>query len=153
MKNEEATCFGTIRKEHNLSTRGFCFIAPDDGGEDVFAHVCDFASPVRGIKWGDPVSYVVTKYGCSGKHRARNITRLPKEQFTGTVKSYSVGQGFGFIAPDSTFPDDVYVNESNLRASGIDKLETGDRVSFELLPKHPAHPSRSAVNLTIMEIG
>ena len=84
---------------------------------------------------------------------ARNITRLPKEQFTGTVKSYSVGQGFGFIAPDSTFLDDVYVNESNLRASGIEKLETGDRVSFELLPKHPAHPSRSAVNLTIMEIG
>ena len=116
MKNEEATCFGTIRKEHNLSTRGFCFIAPDDGGEDVFAHVCDFA-------------------------------------FTGTVKSYSFGQGFGFIAPDSTFLDDVYVNESNLRASGIDKLETGDRVSFELLPNHPAHPSRSAVNLTIMEIG
>jgi cold shock CspA family protein len=72
MKNEEATCFGTIRKEHNLSTRGFCFIAPDDGGEDVFTHVCDFASRVRGIKWGDPVSYVVTKDGRSGKHRAQH---------------------------------------------------------------------------------
>jgi hypothetical protein len=29
--------------------------------------------------------------------------------------------------------------------------ETGDRVSFELLPKHPAKPRRLAVNLQIME--
>ena len=69
------------------------------------------------------------------------------------MTAYSVGRGFGFIAPDSSFLDNVYVRESNLQESGIDKLETGDRVSFELLPKHPAHPSRSAVNLTIMEIG
>jgi hypothetical protein len=46
MKNEGATCFGTIQKVHHLSARGFCFIAPDDGGADVFAHVRDFASPI-----------------------------------------------------------------------------------------------------------
>ena len=92
---------------------------PDDGGADVFAHVRDFASPIGGIKRGDPVSYVVTTDERSGKHRARNITRLPKEQFTGTVTAYSVGRGFGFIAPDSSFLDDVYVRESNLQESGI----------------------------------
>ena len=151
MKNEGATCFGTIQKVHHLSARGFCFIAPDDGGADVFAHVRDFASPIGGIERGDPVSYVVTTDDRSGKPRARNIMRLPKEQFTGTVTAYSVGRGLGFIAPDSSFLDDVYVHESNLKASGIDKLETGDRVSFELLPKHPAKPRRLAVNLQIME--
>ena len=151
MKNEGATCFGTIQKVHHLSARGFCFIAPDDGGADVFAHVRDFASPIGGIERGDPVSYVVTTDDRSGKPRARNIMRLPKEQFTGTVTAYSVGRGFGFIAPDSSFLDGVYVHESNLKASGIDKLETGDRVSFELLPKRPAKPRRLAINLQIME--
>ena len=151
MKNEKATCFGTIQKVHHLSARGFCFIVPDDGGADVFAHVRDFASPIDGIRRGDPVTYIVGKDDRSGKYRARNITRLPKEQFTGTVTTYSVDRGFGFIAPDNNFLDDVCVNESNLQESGIDKLETGDRLSFELLPKHPAHSRRRAVNLKIME--
>ena len=61
MKNEGATCFGTIQKVHHLSARGFCFIAPDDGDADVFAHVRDFASPIGGIERGDPVSYVVLR--------------------------------------------------------------------------------------------
>ena len=151
MKNEGATCFGTIQKIHHLSARGFCRIAPDDGGADVFAHVRDFASPIGGIERGDPVSYIIITDDRSGKPRARNIMRLPKEQFTGTVTAYSVGRGFRFIAPDSSFLDDVYVYESNLKASGIDKLETGDRVSFELLPKHPAKPRRLAVDLQIIE--
>ena len=94
MKNEGATCFGTIQKVHHLSARGFCFILPDYGGADVFAHVRDFASPIGGIERGDPVSYVVTTDDRSGKPRARNIMRLPKEQFTGTVTAYSVGRCF-----------------------------------------------------------
>jgi cold shock CspA family protein len=94
MKNEGATCVGTIRKVHHLSARGFCFIASDDGGADVFAHVRDFASPIGGIERGDPVSYVVTTDDRSGEPRARNIMLLPKEQFTGTVTAYSVGRGW-----------------------------------------------------------
>ena len=91
------------------------------------------------------MSYVVTTDDRSGKHRARNITRLPKEQFKGTVTAYSVGRGFGFIAPDSSFLDGVYVHESNLKA--IDKLETGDRVSFELLPNNPAHAHATVLSI------
>ena len=97
------------------------------------------------------MSYVVTTDDRSGKPRARNIMRVAQGAILGTVTAYSVGQGFGCIAPDSSFLDDVYVHESNLKASGIDKLETGDRVSSELLPKHPAKPRRLAVNLQIME--
>jgi cold shock protein len=103
MKNEGATCFGTIQKVHHLSARGFCFIAPDDGGADVFAHARDFASPIGGIERGDSVSYVVTTDDRSGKPRARKIMRLPREQFTGTVTAYTVGRGFGLITPDSSF--------------------------------------------------
>ena len=83
MKNEKATCFGTIQKVHHLSARGFCFIVPDDGGADVFAHVRDFASPIDGIRCGDPVTYIVGKDDRSGKYRARNITRLPKSNLRG----------------------------------------------------------------------
>jgi cold shock CspA family protein len=52
MNNEGAMCFGTIQKVHHLSARGFCFIVPDDGGADVFAHVRDFASPIDGLSAG-----------------------------------------------------------------------------------------------------
>jgi cold shock protein len=72
MKNEGATCFGTVQKVHYLSARGFCFIAPDDGGAHVFAHVRDFASPIGGVERGDSVSYVVTTDDRSGKPRARS---------------------------------------------------------------------------------
>jgi cold shock CspA family protein len=72
MKNQGVTCFGTIQKVHHLSARGFCFLVPDDGGADVFAHVRDFASPIGGVERGDSVSYVVTTDDRSGKPRARS---------------------------------------------------------------------------------
>lgn len=49
----------------------------------------------------------------------------------GTVKFFNATKGFGFIAPDDG-GDDTFVHISALQASGIDGLEEGQRVSFEL---------------------
>ena len=50
---------------------------------------------------------------------------------TGTVKFFNSTKGFGFIAPDGG-GNDVFVHVSELERSGIDSLNDGDKVSFEM---------------------
>lgn len=50
---------------------------------------------------------------------------------SGAVKWFNATKGFGFITPDLG-PCDVFVHVSALTAARIDRLETGDRIEFEL---------------------
>jgi len=50
---------------------------------------------------------------------------------TGTVKFFNPAKGFGFIAPDDGSPD-VFVHVSAIERSGLDGLNDGDQVAFEL---------------------
>ena len=50
---------------------------------------------------------------------------------TGTVKWYNSQKGFGFIAPDDGGKD-VFVHATALEAAGIQGLNDGQQVSFEL---------------------
>ena len=50
---------------------------------------------------------------------------------SGAVKWFNAAKGFGFITPDLG-PCDVFVHVSALSAAGIDRLEPGDRIEFEL---------------------
>ena len=50
---------------------------------------------------------------------------------SGAVKWFNAAKGFGFITPDLG-PSDVFVHVSALSAAGIDGLQPGDRVEFEL---------------------
>ena len=50
---------------------------------------------------------------------------------SGAVKWFNTAKGFGFITPDLG-PCDVFVHVSALSAAGIDFLEAGDRLEFEL---------------------
>ena len=49
----------------------------------------------------------------------------------GTVKFFNTAKGFGFIEPDGGAKD-VFVHATALQAAGINMLNEGDRVSFEL---------------------
>ncbi len=52
-------------------------------------------------------------------------------RITGTVKFFNGAKGFGFIAPEDGSKD-VFVHASALEKAGIQSLNEGDKVSFEL---------------------
>jgi cold shock protein len=54
---------------------------------------------------------------------------------TGVVKWFNRVKGFGFITPDSG-PRDVFVHVSAIHRSGLDHLDEGQRVEFELTQIH-----------------
>ena len=51
---------------------------------------------------------------------------------TGTVKFFNQDKGFGFIAPDDGSKD-AFVHISAVERSGMNSLQEGDKVSFELV--------------------
>ena len=57
------------------TTKGFGFIAPDEGGKDVFVHITAVqAAGVRGLKDGQKVSYELTEE--RGKQAATELKPL-----------------------------------------------------------------------------
>ena len=64
---------------------------------------------------------------------------------SGTVKWFNGQKGFGFI---QTEDKDVFIHISAVHAAGLDSLQEGAAVSFDLEdgPKGP-----SAVNITVTE--
>ncbi|WP_279478906.1 cold-shock protein [Aureimonas sp. SK2] len=66
---------GTV-KFYN-ETKGFGFIAPDEGGNDVFVHASALErSGMRGLAEGQKVSFEVVADRRSGKNAAENIKAL-----------------------------------------------------------------------------
>jgi cold shock protein len=56
------------------------------------------------------------------------------ERESGTVASYFLGKGFGFIVPDFG-GNDVFVHNSAVQKAGFDALNIGQRVSYTLVPR------------------
>ncbi|MDG1997395.1 MAG: cold-shock protein [Emcibacteraceae bacterium] len=50
---------------------------------------------------------------------------------TGTVKWFNPNKGFGFIEPEDGGKD-VFVHISAVEAAGIDRLNDGQKVSYEI---------------------
>ncbi len=56
------------------STKGFGFIQPDDGGQDVFVHISAVErSGMRELQEGQKISYEVVADKRSGKSSAENL--------------------------------------------------------------------------------
>ena len=130
--------------------KGFGFIAPDAGGDDVFVHVNALAQGLTELSDGDRVTYDVVDgdRGPNARHvqlvRSSGGTRTgtdrgrsgrpaasggPVRGGEGTVARYDAERGFGFITPDAGGTD-LFVHVSVLR--GIEVLEQGDRVRFKV---------------------
>lgn len=52
---------------------------------------------------------------------------------TGTVKWFNVSKGYGFIEPDDG-GEDTFVHISAVQEAGMQQLQEGQKVEFELVP-------------------
>ncbi|MCA5894279.1 cold shock domain-containing protein [Isoptericola sp. NEAU-Y5] len=137
--------------------KGFGFIAPDTGGEDVFVHVKALGPGLSELSEGARVTYDVVDgdKGPNARHvqlvrgsgGARGGTRGgtdrtdrgrpgraaasdgPVRGGVGTVARYDADRGFGFITPDAGGAD-LFVHVSVVRDAEF--LEEGDRVRFKV---------------------
>lgn len=116
------------------SSKGFGFVAPQDGSSDAFLHisvvqrfglqniaqgaviVCDLEEGPKGPQ----VSTILSVDDTSAE---------PEMDATieGVVKFFSAEKGFGFVTPDSGGKD-VFVGIGSLNRSGLQALESGQRV-------------------------
>ncbi|QJW35630.1 cold-shock protein [Cellulosimicrobium protaetiae] len=137
--------------------KGFGFVVPDGGGDDVFVHVSALGRGLTELAEGARVTYDVVA-GDKGPN-ARNVQLVrgsgggrssadrgrpdrqgrsdrsgrpggsgrPVRGGEGTVARYDADRGFGFITPDAG-GEDLFVHVSVVRDDEV--LEEGDRVRF-----------------------
>lgn len=65
----------------------------------------------------------------------------------GTVKWFNETKGYGFITPDAG-GDDVFVHISAVQRSGLNGLNEGDKVSYEI-EVNEKNGKSSAANLSV----
>ena len=66
----------------------------------------------------------------------------------GTVKWFNTQKGYGFISPDEE-GNDVFVHITAVQNSGLNELNEGQRVSYEL--EEQRNGRVAAVNLSLVE--
>lgn len=67
---------------------------------------------------------------------------------TGVVKWFDTAKGFGFIKPDDKQAD-VFVHVSALKRAGLEDLQDGQKVEFEL-EQNPRNGKSSAERLRVL---
>ena len=116
--------------------KGFGFVTPDAGGEDVFVHARALTEGLTWLAEGDRIAFE-TVQGDRGL-QARDVhlvkgadTPAPKKAQggEGVVARFDVERGFGFITPKDG-GDDLFVHFSVL--IGTSSLEKGDRVRYAI---------------------
>jgi CspA family cold shock protein len=130
--------------------KGFGFITPDAGGEDVFVHVRALAEGLTWLTEGDRVTYEVSQSDKGPQARDLQLVRsaappdagpasaaagqrhgpasgAAARAGEGVVARYDAERGFGFITPDAG-GDDLFVHVSVLGEA--EPLRKGERVRF-----------------------
>jgi len=69
--------------------------------------------------------------------------------FTGTVKWFDAGKGFGFISNDNG-GDDVFVHFSSIVSSGYKALNDGQKVTFDTEPDPKNSRKTRAINVRLV---
>lgn len=113
--------------------RGFGFLAPDDGGEDLFVHASEVVTSggPKVLREGQAVEFEAGE-GDRGPQALR--VRVTGEAapdsavgLLGTVVWYEPSKGYGFVAPDDGGPQ-IFVHSSAIVTGGV--VTEGQRVAF-----------------------
>ena len=146
------------------AAKGFGFIQREDGGEDVFVHVSAVErAGLDGLAEGQQLEFTLVDRG--GKISASDLQAVgdvipvqkrdaaPQRQLTGekamgTVKFFNAMKGFGFITRDDGQPD-AFVHISAVERSGLQGLNEGDRLEFDI--EVDRRGKYSAVNLAPLQ--
>ena len=120
--------------------KGFGFISPDEGGEDVFIHVRALAEGLTWLTEGDRVTYEVVLgdkgpqardlhlvQGAAAEDAPASSGEPSARPGEGVVARYDAERGFGFITPDAGGAD-LFVHISVL--GGAEPLQKGERVRY-----------------------
>ncbi|WP_445263208.1 cold-shock protein [Pseudokineococcus sp. 5B2Z-1] len=122
-------------------TKGYGFLTPDDGGAELFVHGSAVVTAGVLVE-AQRVAYLVGE-GEKGP-QAEHVLALAAsagpagagagaqaDGADGTVSWFDAEKGFGFVVPDDG-GDDLFVHVRAL-AGGLDGLEEGDRVAYDVV--------------------
>lgn len=135
------------------ASKGFGFVARDDGGDDIFVHISAVEQAgLEGLASGQTLAFTLvdrngrisaTDIKITGEHLpldgpqqqserpARARRQLTGERTTGNVKFFNPSKGFGFICRDDGGAD-CFVHISAVERAGFHALNEGDRVAFDI---------------------
>jgi len=147
------------------SQKGFGFITPASGGEDIFVHQSAItAEGFRTLGENEEVSFEVIDD--NGKMKATNVVSIggggggkgggrggkggrasaePRKwpdavdpspgKQIGAVKWFNAEKGFGFVAP-ADGGEDLFVHQSAIHSSGFRSLMEGEEVEFKTVSEN-----------------
>lgn len=108
----------------HANARGFGFVTPENGGEDVYIAEDNLCGAFQ----GDEVEFIITATP-SGRRREGKIVRVISHSVTRIVGLYEKCRDFGFVRPDNQ----RYLNDIYIPAGKDGGAMTGHKVVAELL--------------------
>ncbi|QDP95390.1 DUF3825 domain-containing protein [Microlunatus elymi] len=131
--------------------RGFAFIAPDDGSNDVYVRLSTTES-VSLLRRGLQVNYVIIETG-AGKREAGNVVPandadVATRSTHGWVKFWNNVKGFGFVSTGDG--PDLYLARRSTRFDGSQLPSEGDEVDVEYV--HTGERNPVVIKLTITRL-
>ena len=113
--------------------KGFGFIVPDEGGDDVFVHVSALeCAGLKSLEGNDRVRFKLRSTP-NDRPVADELSLLERdvEMITGRIKWFDAKKGFGFVQRDDGGAD-VFLHASVVRFDDLSGLEPDRRVCLEL---------------------